>query len=65
MTYYKNIILFGVTSTLIYKKNLIILIEFHDDKVPDFSDKEIPKMNSNKTHLAVINLDSALKKEAN
>ena len=40
-------------------------VKSHGDKVPDFSDKEIPKLNSNKTHLAVINLDSALKKETN
>ena len=34
----------------------------HGDKVTVFYDEEITKVNSNHTYLAVINLDSALKK---
>ena len=35
----------------------------HGHKVTDFYDEEITKVNSNHTYLAVINLDSALKKD--
>ena len=35
----------------------------HGDKVTDFYDEEITKVNSSHTYLAVINLDSALKKD--
>ena len=35
------------------------------DEVTDFHDKEIPKVHSNHTCLAVISLDSALKKDEN
>ena len=38
-------------------------IKFHGDEVTDFYDKKIPKVDSNHTCLAVINLDSALKKD--
>ena len=34
----------------------------HGDEVTDFSGKKIPKMDSNHTCLALITLDSALKK---
>ena len=37
----------------------------HDDEVTDFYDKKISWVNSNHTLLAVISLDSALKKEDN
>ena len=37
-------------------------IKSYGDDVTDFYDKEIPKVNSNHTCLAVIRLDSALKK---
>ena len=40
-------------------------IKSHDDEITDFYDKEIPKANSNHTCLAVISLDSALKKYEN
>ena len=40
-------------------------IKPHCDEVTDFYDKEIPKMDSNHTCLAVISLDSALKKDEN
>ena len=35
----------------------------HSNEVTDFYDKEIPKVDSNHTCLAVISLDSALKKD--
>ena len=37
-------------------------IKFYDDEVTEFYDKEIPKVSSNYTCLAVSSLDSALKK---
>ena len=74
MTYWKNIILFGTKSMLILKKNLIVslsIINFFlknkmkscGDEVTDFFDKIIPKVDSNRTCLAVISLHSALKNE--
>ena len=54
------------------KKNLIrdlsiikTKIKSYGDDVIDFYDKEIPKMDSNHTCLAVIILDCALKKDEN
>ena len=38
-------------------------IKSYGDKVTNFCDKEIPKVDSNDTCLAVISLDSALKKD--
>ena len=40
-------------------------IKSYGDEVTDFCDKEVPKMDSNYTCLAVINLDSPLKKYEN
>ena len=40
-------------------------IKSHGDEVTDFYDKKIPKLGSNHTCLAVISLDSALKKNDN
>ena len=40
-------------------------IKSHDDEVTDFYDKKIPKVDSNLTCLAVISLDSILKKDEN
>ena len=40
-------------------------IKSHSDEVTDFYDKEIPNVDSNHTYLAVITLDSALKKDDN
>ena len=37
----------------------------HGDEVTDFYDKIIPKLDSDQTDLAVISLDSALKKDNN
>ena len=38
-------------------------IKSHGDEVVDFYDKKIPKVNSSHTCLAVISLDSAIKKD--
>ena len=46
----------------IYLKNKI---KSHGNKVTDFYNKKIPKLDSNHTCLAVISLDSALKKDDN
>ena len=40
-------------------------IKFHGDEVTDVYDKKVPKVDSNHTCLAVISLDSALKKDDN
>ena len=40
-------------------------IKSHDDEVTDFYEKKIPKVDSNLTCLAVISLDSILKKDEN
>ena len=40
-------------------------IKSHGDEVTDFYDKKIPKVDSSHTWLAVISLDSALKKDDN
>ena len=47
------------------KKFLKTKIKSHGDEVTDFYDKKIPKVDSNHTCLAVISLDSALKKDDN
>ena len=38
-------------------------IKSHGDEFTDFYDKEIPKVDSNHTCLAVVSLNSALKKD--
>ena len=49
-----------------YNKELLkTKITSHVTEVTDFYDKEIPKVDSNHTCLAVISLDSALKKDDN
>ena len=88
MTYQKNIILFGIKSVLISKKNLISAltlvkqvhqkselvynkiylktkVKSHGNEVVEFYDKKTPKLDSNHTYLAVISLDSSLKKNHN
>ena len=47
------------------KDFLKIKIKSHGDEVTDFYDKKIPKVDSNHTCLAVIKLDSALRKDEN
>ena len=51
-------------SEPIYNKKILkTKIKSHDDEVIDFYDKKIPKVYSNHICLAIINLDSALKKD--
>ena len=38
-------------------------IKYYGDEVTDFYDKEIPKVDSNRTRLAVISLHSPLNKD--
>ena len=53
-------------SRPVYNKNFLkTKIKSYDDEVTDFYDKNIPKVDSNQTCLAVISLDSALKKKKN
>ena len=40
-------------------------IKSYGDEVTDFYDKQIPKVDSDHTCLAVISLDSALNKDGN
>ena len=40
-------------------------IKSHGDEITNFYENKIPKVNSNHTCLAVITLDSALKKDDN
>ena len=54
-----------IANLFAIKKNLKTKIKSHGDEVTDFYDKEIPKVDSDHTCLAVISLDSALKKDEN
>ena len=45
------------------KEFLITKTKSHGDEVTDFYDKEIPKVDSNRTCLAVISLEFVLKKD--
>ena len=75
MTYWKNVILFGIKSALILENNLIANlptiiffktnIKSYGHEVTDFYNEEIPKVGSNHNCLAVITIDSALKKDEN
>ena len=47
------------------RKFLKSKVKFHGDEVTEFYDKEIPKVDSNHTCLAVFSLDSTLKKDEN
>ena len=49
----------------IFWLKMITKIKFRGNEVTDFYDKKIPKVDSYHTCLAVISLDSALKKEDN
>ena len=56
----------GFDSELVHDKEYLkTRIKPHGDEVTDFSGKEVPKVNSSHTCLAVISLDSALKKVVN
>ena len=46
-----------------YKEYLKTKIKSHDDEITDFYHKEIPKVDSNHTCLAVIRFDFVLKKD--
>ena len=52
-------------SAPVYNKFLKMKIKFYGDEVTDFYDKEIPKVDSNLTCIAVISLDSTLNKNGN
>ena len=53
-------------SEPVYNKEILkAKIKSHGDEVTDFYDKSIPKVDSNHTCLAVLSLDSALKKDEN
>ena len=55
-----------IDSEPVYNKNYLkTKIKSHGDKVTDFYDKKVPKLDSNHTCLEVITLDSALKKNDN
>ena len=50
----------------VYDKNLLkTKVKSFGDKVTDFYDKKILKVDSNYTYLAVISLDFALRKNKN
>ena len=50
-------------SRPVYDQNYLkTKIKYHDTEVTDFCNKKIPKLDSNHTCLAIIRLDSALKK---
>ena len=53
-------------SAPVYNKEFLkAKIKSHGDEVTDFYKKEIPKVDSNHTCLAIISLVSALKKDDN
>ena len=53
-------------SKPVYNKRVLkTKIKSHGDEVTDFYDKQIPKLDSYRNCLAVISLDSALKKDDN
>ena len=53
-------------SEPVYNKELLkIKTKSYGDEVTDFYDKKVPKADSNHTCLAVISMDSALKKDEN
>ena len=54
-----------IANLSITKKFLKTKIKPHSGEVTDLYDKEIPKVDSNHTCLAVISLNSALKKDKN
>ena len=71
MTYLKNrksalILKKELDSEPTYKKGFLKTeIKAHGDELPNFQDKQIPKLDSSYSCLAVIGLDSALKKDEN
>ena len=75
MTYWKNIILFGIKSVLIFKwidsepvYNKIffqIKIKSYCDETTDCHKKEIPKVGPNHSSLTVITINSVFKTDEN
>ena len=76
MNYYENIILSGIKSVLIYKKEfdseptynkgfVKTKIKYHGNEITDFYDKNVLQVDSNYICLAVISLNSALEKDGN
>ena len=56
----------GFDSDPVYNKNFLkTKIKSHGNEVTNFYDKKIPKGDSNHNCLAVISLDSGLKKDEN
>ena len=71
MTYWTNIILFGIKLLLILNKKLITnlftikniwRLKSYSDEATCFQDKEVPKIDFCLTCLAVIPLDSIFKR---
>ena len=54
-----------IVSLSTIKNILKTKIKSHDNEVTDSYDKEVPKADSNYTCLAVVSLDSSLKKDEN
>ena len=52
-----------IANLSIIKKKLKTKIKSHSDEVADFYDKKFPKVDSIQTFLAVISMDSTLKKD--
>ena len=53
-----------VDSEPVFNKEFLkTKLKSHGNEITDFYDKKIPKVGSNHTCLAVISLDSALKKD--
>ena len=75
MTYYKNMIIFGLNLVLPLKKidskpvyNKFFLktkIKSYGEEAIDCHDKETPKVGSDYTCVAAITIDSAYKKDEN
>ena len=75
MTYWNNIILFGIKSVLIFKKinsepvyNKIFLqikIKCYCDETTDCHNKEMPKVRPNHSSLTIITIDSVFKTDEN
>ena len=75
-TYWKTKIIFGIKVSAdikkdfdgetVYNKNFLkTKVKSYGDEAKDFRDKEIPKVDSIYTSLAVINVDSPLKRDEN
>ena len=59
---------FGIKSVIVLRKNLIVnpsTIKKFSSEAKDFLDKEVPKVGSNYTCLAVTLIDSVLGKDEN